>query len=78
MLWDFPGDPVFKTSHFHSRGHGFNPCLGTYDPTCHRVWPKKKKKGIILYLTADVILDFMKISIFHKQNPAYSIHVISH
>ena len=43
MLWDFPGDPVFKTSHFHSRGHGFNPCLGTYDPTCHRVWPKKKK-----------------------------------
>ena len=47
---------------------------GTYDPTCHLVRGKKKKKNqqrIMLYLTADVILDLMEISIFHKQNPTY-------
>ena len=31
-----------------------------------------------MYLTADVILDLMKISIFHKQNPASYIRVTSH
>ena len=49
------------------QGHGFNPWSGTCDPTCHWVWPKGNG---IMYLTADVILDLMKISIFHKQNPA--------
>ena len=48
---------------------------GTYDPTCHLVRGEKKKKKtqqrIMLYLTADVILDLMEISIFHKQNPTY-------
>ena len=51
----------------------------TYDPTCHLVRGKKTKKTkkkkkqqrIMLYLTADVILDLMEISIFHKQNPTY-------
>ena len=23
--WDIPGDPMFKTLHFHCRGHGLNP-----------------------------------------------------
>ena len=71
MLWNFLGNPVFKTPNFHTMCHGLNLWSGIYDPTFHRLWPKKKKKGITLYLTPDVILDLMKISIFHKQNPAY-------
>lgn len=26
--WEFPGNPVVRTSHFHCRGRGFNPWLG--------------------------------------------------
>ena len=50
---------------------------GTYEPTCHLVRGGKKKKQkknqqrIMLYLTADIILDLMEISIFHQQNPTY-------
>ena len=33
---DFPGCPVVKTPSFHCRGHGFNPCLGNWDPTVPR------------------------------------------
>ena len=31
---DFPGGPVAKTMHFQCRGHGFDPWLGSEDPTC--------------------------------------------
>ena len=64
MLWDFPGDLVFKTPHFHSRGHRFNPWSGTYDPTCLRVWQKKKKKKGIMCLTTYVTLDLIKFLFF--------------
>ena len=38
---DFPGGPVVKTSHFHYRGHGFNPRLGT--KILHIGWCKIKR-----------------------------------
>ena len=44
MLWDFPGDPVVKTPHFHSRGHGFNPWSGIYTPHATGCGKKKKKE----------------------------------
>ena len=49
-LWDFPGGPVVKTSHFQCKEHKFDPWLGNWGPTCHRAWPNiflnyiKKKK----------------------------------
>ena len=33
-LQDFPGGPVVKTLHFHSRGHGFDPWLGKFCMLC--------------------------------------------
>ena len=41
---DFPGSPEAKALSFHSRGHGFIPWSGNYDPACRSTWPKKKKK----------------------------------
>ena len=31
---DLFGGPVVRTLHFYCRGHGFDSCLGNYDPTC--------------------------------------------
>ena len=31
---DFPGDPVIKALHIQYKGRGFNPWLGSHDPTC--------------------------------------------
>ena len=33
-----------KTSQSQCRGHGLDPWLGNYDPTCHMAWPKRKKE----------------------------------
>ena len=41
LFWDFLGGPSVKTPHFHCRGHGFDPWLGNWDPTCWRVQPNK-------------------------------------
>ena len=41
--WDFSGDPVIGALCFYYRGDGFNPWSGNWDPTCFKVWPKKKK-----------------------------------
>ena len=41
--WAFPGGPVVRTPHFHCRGHGFNPWLGTWDSASHSQSKKKKK-----------------------------------
>ena len=41
---DFPGGPVVKTPCFKWQGLRFNPWLENLDPTCHVMWPKKKKK----------------------------------
>ena len=41
-FWDFPGNPVVKTPHFHYWGHGFSSWLGNYNPTCHVVQSKIK------------------------------------
>ena len=32
MLWDFPGNPVFKTSHFQARGTASIPGQGPVIP----------------------------------------------
>ena len=45
-LGEFPGGPVFRTQHFHCRGHGFNLWLGNRDPTSQRCGQKNKRKGI--------------------------------
>lgn len=42
MLWDFPGDPMFKTPHFHSRGMGSIPQWG---PISHMPQGVAKKRG---------------------------------
>ena len=39
---DFPGGPVVKTPHFHSRGTGSVPGRGT--KILHAAWPKKKNR----------------------------------
>ena len=31
-----PGGPVVRAQPFHCRGHGFKPCLGSYDSECHQ------------------------------------------
>ena len=36
---------MVKNPCFHCRGHGFDPWSGNWDPACHVVWPKKKRKG---------------------------------
>ena len=28
LYWDFPGSPVVKALHFHSKGHRFDPWSG--------------------------------------------------
>ena len=76
MLWDFPDGPVFKTPHFRARVVASIPVrdLWSHMPLGageKKKKKKKKKQRIMLYLTADVILDLMEISIFHQQNPTY-------
>ena len=41
-LWDFPGDSVVKTPHFHCRGHGF--ILGTKIPPAPWCSQRERKK----------------------------------
>ena len=42
LVWDFPGSPVVKNQCFDCRGHGFNPWLGSQDPTCRVAQPPSK------------------------------------
>ena len=35
---------MVKTLWFHCRECGFDPWSGNYDPSCHAVRPKKKRK----------------------------------
>ena len=44
-----PGDPVVKNLHFHCRGYRFDPWSENQDLTCHRAWPKKKKREATLH-----------------------------
>ena len=46
-MGDFPGGPLVKTLCFCCWQHGFNPWLGTQDPTCYMSWQKKKKKPCV-------------------------------
>ena len=77
MLWDFPDGPVFKTPHFRARVVASIPVrdLWSHMPLGagekNKQTNKKNQQRIMLYLTADVILDLMEISIFHQQNPTY-------
>ena len=41
---NFSGSLMVKALHFQCRGCQFNSWSGNEDLTCHRVWPKKKKK----------------------------------
>ena len=45
--WGFPGGPVVRTWSLHCH-HGFRPWSERSDPASHVVWPKKKKKHIML------------------------------
>ena len=38
---DFPRGPVVKTPYFQGRGHGFEPWLGSQNPTHCGEWPPK-------------------------------------
>ena len=52
FLKNMENSPVIQwlgTLCFHSRGHGFNPWLQNYDPTCCTAWPKNKNKQIIFF-----------------------------
>ena len=74
ILWDFPGDPVFKTPHFQDRVMSSVPVrdLWSHMPLgVAKKYKNKNKKGIMPYFTADALLDLMEISVFHEQNPAY-------
>ena len=74
ILWDFPGDPVFKTPHFQAKVMASIPVRDLWSHMPLGVAKKNKnknKKGIMPYFTADAILDLMEISVFHEQNPAY-------
>ena len=41
------GSTVVKIPGFHYRGYEFDPWVGNQAPTCHTLWPKKKKKKIL-------------------------------
>lgn len=36
FTWDFPSDPVTKSSHSQCSGPGFNPWVREIDPACHK------------------------------------------
>ena len=44
-LGEFPGGPVVRTLHFHCRGLGFDPWLGTKIPKA--MWRGLKKRLIV-------------------------------
>ena len=49
QIREFPGDPVVKMMHFHSRGHKFHPWLGELRPhMLYSAAKKLNKKWIIL------------------------------
>ena len=46
FIWAFPDSPLVKKPHFHCRGHGFDPWLGTmilYAVPCSQKLEKKTK-----------------------------------
>ena len=68
--WDFPGDPVVKNLCFHCSGHRFNSWLEKYDPTCYRVWPRKKSRKWCFWYRLSLLfskskhLNIVNVSIF--------------
>ena len=51
-IGDLPGGPVVKTSPFKSRGCGFNPWSGSYDPTGFGAKKTKYKPVAILVINS--------------------------
>ena len=56
MYLDFPGGPVVRTPRFHCRGRRFDPWSGNWDPACHTLHSKKKKKGLCTFWATPTML----------------------
>ena len=54
---DFPGSPVVKTPCSQCRGHGFDPCLGNWDPTYSAAFAPTKKRMNELHVNLILSLD---------------------